>query len=69
MRNLCSLSLQEFQMIGFSTALVCIMVGYVQAVNSNFDANLLNILRERNICQRLCFSTDLRTSILETHQN
>ena len=57
MRNLHSLSLQEFQMIGFSTTLVCIMVGYVQAVNSNFDANLWIILRERNICWRLCFST------------
>ena len=57
MRILCSLSLQEFQMIGFSTTLVCIMVGYVQAVNSNFDVNLRNILRERNICRRICFST------------
>ena len=45
-------------MIGFSTALVCVMVSYVQADNSYFRPNSLNIRRERNICRRLCFSTD-----------
>ena len=44
-------------MIGFSTALVCVMVSYVQADNSYFRPNSLNIRRERNICRRLCFST------------
>ena len=45
-------------MIGFSTALVCVMVSYKQADNSYFRPNSLNIRRERNICRRLCFSTD-----------
>ena len=48
-------------MIDFSSALVCIMVGHVQADNSNFHPNLLNIHRERNICRRLCFSTGVYT--------
>ena len=48
-------------MIGFSTALVCVMVSYKQADNSYFRPNSLNIRRERNICRRLCFSTGVYT--------
>ena len=45
-------------MIGFTSALVCIIVSVcVQAVKYFFCPKLLNIRRERYICRRLCFTT------------
>ena len=45
-------------MIVLSTALVCIVVSYMQAAYSYFHPHSLNICRERHIVRRLCFSTD-----------
>ena len=57
-RSLCLI--RQFRLIGFPSALVCIIVGIcVQAVKCLFCPKLLNIRRERYIGRRLRFSTGL----------
>ena len=57
-RSLCLI--RQFRLIGFPSALVCIIVSIcVQAVKCLFCPKLLNIRQERYIGRRLRFSTGL----------
>ena len=58
-------------MIVLSTALVCIVVSYMQAAYSYFHPHSLNICRERHIVRRLFFSTafDVNDALVESSFN